>query len=113
MTWKLADPTLLRDEAFVDGEWVKGKTRYTLADPATGETLAEVTRLGAEDTRRAIEAAHRAFLAYRRTTAKQRGELLRRWHDLLLEHREDVATIIVREEGKPLAEARGEVDYAA
>jgi succinate-semialdehyde dehydrogenase/glutarate-semialdehyde dehydrogenase len=106
---------LLRQQAYVDGAWVdsdSGET-FPVHDPATGETLAKVPRMGAAETRRAIEAAARAYPAWRGLTAKERARLLRRLADLMAERREELAALLVAEQGKPLAEAEVEVDYAA
>ena len=111
----LKDPALWRDAAFIAGEWV-GSTphgRYALRNPADQSLLVELPRCREDEVRRAIDAAQSAFTAWRRTTAKHRGEVLRRWYDLMVKHRDDLATLITLEEGKPLVEARGEVDYAA
>ncbi|MGN6261126.1 MAG: NAD-dependent succinate-semialdehyde dehydrogenase [Ralstonia sp.] len=111
----LKDPTLWREAAFIAGEWVESTPhgRYALHNPADQSLLVELPRCREEEVRRAIDAAHSAFTTWRRTTAKHRGEVLRRWYELTLAHREDLATLITLEEGKPLAEARGEIDYAA
>jgi succinate-semialdehyde dehydrogenase/glutarate-semialdehyde dehydrogenase len=111
----LKDPTLWHEAAFIAGDWVTETPhgRYALCNPADGSVLAALPRCREAEVRRAIDAAHAAFGAWRRTTAKHRGEVLRRWYELLVEHREDLATLITLEEGKPLAEARGEMDYAA
>ena len=87
--------------------------RYALHNPADGKRLAELPRCREDETRRAIEAAQAAFGPWRRSTAKARGEILRRWYELMVQQRDDLATLITLEEGKPLAEARGEIDYAA
>lgn len=111
----LKDPSLFRAAAFVNGEWVTATPHgtYTLRNPATNEALVELPCFKAEETARAIEFAHRGFLAWRQTTAKHRSEVLRRWYDLMVLHCDDLATLITLEEGKPLAEARTEVQYAA
>ena len=109
----LADPGLLRDQAFIDGQWVdadSGET-FTVENPASGETVADVACCGAAEARRAIEAAARAFETWRHTTVKERAALLRRWFDLMMENQEDLARILTAEQGKPLAEARGEIAY--
>ena len=106
---------LLRDQAYVDGKWIdadSGET-FPVLNPATGETVAEVPRLGAVETRRAIEAAERAFPAWRAKTAKERARILRRFSDLMLEHIDDLAVLMTTEQGKPLVESRAEVEYAA
>jgi succinate-semialdehyde dehydrogenase/glutarate-semialdehyde dehydrogenase len=111
----LKDLGLWREAAFIAGEWV-GQTphgRYALHNPADGKQLVELPRCREAEARRAIEAAQAAFGPWRRATAKQRGEVLRRWYELMVEHREDLATLITLEEGTPLAAARAAVDYAA
>jgi succinate-semialdehyde dehydrogenase/glutarate-semialdehyde dehydrogenase len=109
----LSDSRLFRQSAYVDGAWVTAPRTIAVDNPATGETLGTVPSLGAADTRRAIEAAAAAFPAWRARTAKDRAHVLRRWADLMLEHQEDHARLMTLEEGKPLAESRGEVAYAA
>ncbi len=111
----LADPGLLRAQAYIDGQWVDADSGETFAvtNPATGETLVEVACCGADETRRAIEAAGRAFEQWRHTTAKERAALLRRWFDLMMEAQEDLAQMMTAEQGKPLFEARGEIAYGA
>ena len=111
----LDDPSLLRDQAFIDGQWVdadSGET-FVVDNPASGATVADVACCGAAETRRAIEAAARAFEHWRHTTVKERAALLRRWFDLMMENQEDLARILTAEQGKPLAEARGEIAYGA
>ncbi|MFB4203892.1 Glutarate-semialdehyde dehydrogenase DavD [wastewater metagenome] len=112
---ELGDPALFREQAYIDGVWVDADAAATLAvdDPATGETLGNVPLMGAAETRRAIEAADRAWPAWRALTASERAARLREWHRLVLAHRDDLARIMTRECGKPLGEARGEVAYAA
>jgi succinate-semialdehyde dehydrogenase / glutarate-semialdehyde dehydrogenase len=111
----LSDPRLFREQCYVDGAWVDATSRKVIEvhDPATGERLGSVPSLGRNEVRRAVEAAHAAFDSWRRTTAKERSVILRRWFDLMIEHQEDLALIMTREQGKPLAEAKGEVVYAA
>jgi len=111
----LKDASLWREQAFIGGEWISDTSNgtYTLRNPADCSELAELPRCSAPEVRRAIDAAHQAFMLSRNSTAKHRGEVLRRWFELTNEHREDLATLITLEEGKPLAEARGEIDYAA
>jgi succinate-semialdehyde dehydrogenase / glutarate-semialdehyde dehydrogenase len=106
---------LLRTQAYVDGKWIdadSGET-FPVLNPATGETVGEVPRLGAAETRRAIEAAERAFPVWRGKTAKERARILRRFADLVMERVEDLAVLMTTEQGKPLAESRAEVEYAA
>ena len=109
---KLNDPTLLKERCYVGGEWV-GELTQAVNDPATGEVLARVPRFGAAETTDAIEKAEAAFPSWSRKTAKERSVLLRRWFDLMLANKEDIALIMTSEQGKPLAESRGEVEYAA
>jgi len=115
MTTLLADRSLFREAAYIDGQWVKEAPlgHYTLHNPATGEQLARLPRCHEAQTAQAIEAAHRALGPWSRLPAKQRSAILSRWYALIHESRDDLATLITLEEGKPLAEARGEVDYAA
>lgn len=114
-TLPLQDSHLLKQLAYVDGQWVgaDGDATFAVANPANGEVLARVPRCGAAETRRAIAAAEAAWPAWRARTAKERGQILRRWFDLMNTHAEDLAQLITAEGGKPLAEARGEVAYAA
>ena len=106
---------LLRDRAYVDGAWIEADSGATfpVVDPATGATIAEVPRMGAAETRRAIEAAQRALPAWKHRTAKDRARILRRLSDLMLEHVDELAALLVREQGKPLFEAKAEIAYAA
>jgi succinate-semialdehyde dehydrogenase / glutarate-semialdehyde dehydrogenase len=106
---------LLRTQAYVDGGWTDSDSGavFPVLNPATGETIAEVPRLGAAETRRAIEAAERALPDWRARPAKQRARVLRRFADLMLEHLEDLSVLLTTEQGKPLAESRAEVEYAA
>jgi succinate-semialdehyde dehydrogenase/glutarate-semialdehyde dehydrogenase len=115
MTLTLKDPTLLRQQCYVDGEWVDARSggKVEVANPATGEVLGTVPSLDAAETRRAIEAAAAAFPAWAARTAKDRAGILRRWHDLMLANADDLAVLMTAEQGKPLAEARGEIGYAA
>jgi len=112
---KLLDPALLRTQAHLNGAWISADSgaTYPVRDPATGAELARVPRLGAAETRRAVDAAAAAQPAWRAHTARERAVLLRRFAALLAENEADLAMLITREEGKPLAESRGEVTYAA
>ncbi len=112
---KLADPSLLRTQAYVDGQWIDAQDGSTVpvVNPATLETLAEVAQCGAAETRLAIQAAHRAQVDWSRRTAAQRADALRRMYDLMMLHQEDLARILTAEQGKPLAEARIEIAYGA
>ena len=111
----LKDPGLWREGAYVGGEWINATAHgsYTLRNPADNQPLVDLPRFKEAETASAIEAAHAAFLAWRQTTAKDRSEILRRWYELIVQHRDDLATLITLEEGKPLSESKGEIDYAA
>ncbi len=112
---QLVDQELLKTQAFIDGRWVDadGGATTAVVNPANGQVIAEVARCGQAETRRAIEAASRAFPLWRRRTAKERARALRRWFDLMMAHQEDLAIIMTMEQGKPLAESRGEIAYGA
>jgi len=109
---RLKDPTLLRTQCFVNGEWI-GSGGIAVTNPANGEEIARVPNFGAEETRQAIEHAQAAFGPWAARTGKERAKILRRWFDLIIENKDDIAMIMTSEQGKPLAEAAGEVDYAA
>nr|WP_050453570.1 aldehyde dehydrogenase family protein [Candidatus Burkholderia verschuerenii] len=111
----LKDASLLRHEAFIDGQWCKADTgeSFDVFDPATGRSLGGVPKMGAAETSRAIDAANAAWPAWRAKTAKERAAILRRWYDLMLENTDDLALILTAEQGKPIAEAKGEITYAA
>jgi len=114
-TLPLKDPELFRQANFIGGAWVQadsGKT-LTVRNPATGEVLGQVPAMGTAETRRAIEAAAAAFPAWRAMLAKERSAILRRLNDLMLAHADDLAAIMTAEQGKPLAESKGEIAYAA
>jgi len=104
---------LLRKEHYINGAWHKSAETYAVRNPATGDVIAEVAKAAATQTHQAIRAAELAFPAWRSLTAKERGARVRRWGELMLEHREALAELLTREQGKPLAEAQGEVVYAA
>ncbi len=112
---KLQDAKLLRDKAYIDGEWTgaEGGRTFAVTDPADGAEIVSVPDMGAAETRRAIEAAERAWPAWRAKTAKERAALLRAWFDLIMANQEDLAVLMTKEQGKPLAESRGEVAYGA
>jgi succinate-semialdehyde dehydrogenase/glutarate-semialdehyde dehydrogenase len=112
---QLKDERLFRQQAYIDGEWVDavGGATIPVEDPATGEKLGTVPRMGAEETRRAIEAAAHAFPSWRARTAKERAQILRRWYELMMTNQEDLARLMTAEQGKPLAESKGEIAYAA
>jgi succinate-semialdehyde dehydrogenase/glutarate-semialdehyde dehydrogenase len=111
----LKDPKLLRQQCYVDGQWIDADGGKTLpvTNPATGEVVGSVPNMGAAETRRAIEAANAAWPAWRAKTAKERSAILRKWSDLMLANQEDLAIIMTAEQGKPLTESRGEIAYAA
>ena len=112
---ELQDPTLLRTQAYVGGEWIDADSGATfdVTDPATGDVVASVADLGVAEARRAVDLAEVAQKAWAARTAKDRGAVLRRWYELFLEHKEDLALIMTSEMGKPIGESRGEVVYAA
>ncbi|BAL96838.1 NAD-dependent succinate-semialdehyde dehydrogenase [Rubrivivax gelatinosus] len=110
---QLKDPSLLKSGGLVDGEWIAGSTSFAVHDPATGAELAQVANLGATDCAAAIAAAERAWPVWRAKTAKERGAVLMRWFALLHQNADDLARLMTAEQGKPLAEARGEVTYGA
>lgn len=112
---QLKDPTLLRQQAYINGVWSdadNGET-HPVTNPATGEQIGTVPRMGAAETRRAIDAANAAWPAWRKKTAKERAAILRKWNDLILENTDDLALLMTAEQGKPLTESRGEVAYGA
>jgi succinate-semialdehyde dehydrogenase/glutarate-semialdehyde dehydrogenase len=112
---KLADSRLLKSDVYLDGAWVPAGSgaRFNVLNPATGEVIAEVADADDTDARRAIEAAARALPAWCKKTAKERASLLRKWFDLIMANQEDLAQLMTAEQGKPLAETRGEVAYGA
>lgn len=112
---QLNDSTLFRQQAFIDGDWrdARGGDVIPVSNPANGKPLGNVPKMGAEETRDAINAANRALPAWRALTAKERANILRRWFNLMMEHQDDLARLMTLEQGKPLAEAKGEISYAA
>jgi succinate-semialdehyde dehydrogenase/glutarate-semialdehyde dehydrogenase len=112
---RLSDMSLFRQQAYVDGAWIDADSGETIevTNPATGEVLGTVPKLGAAETRRAIEAANRAWPAWRAKTGKERANILRTWYDLIMANQEDLAILMTMEQGKPLAESRGEIVYGA
>jgi len=112
---QLKDPTLLRQQAYINGAWLdadNGET-HPVTNPATGEHLGTIPMMGAAETRRAIEAANAAWPAWRKKTAKERAAVLRKWYDLIMANADDLALLMTTEQGKPLAEAKGEVAFGA
>lgn len=110
---KLSDPALLKQQALIDGQWAGAERMLAVHNPADGTLIGHVPDMGAMETRVAITAAERAFAAWRGRTADERSRVLRAWFELMIEHREDLAMLMTCEQGKPLAEARGEIGYAA
>ncbi|MEO6918055.1 MAG: NADP-dependent succinate-semialdehyde dehydrogenase [Collimonas sp.] len=112
---QLKDPTLFRQQAYLNGEWCNadGGGTHAVTNPATGETIGSVPLMGAAETKRAIAAADEAWRQWRRKTAKERSIILRKWNDLMLANLDDLALIMTVEQGKPLAESKGEITYAA
>lgn len=109
----LKDPSLLKDKCYIAGEWVGGAERIAVTNPVDDNVVGYVPKLGASETRRAIEAAELAQKAWAKKTAKERAGILRKWFDLIMANQEDLAQIMTAEQGKPLAESRGEVAYGA
>src|SRR2546421_5346360 len=109
----LTDAALFKQAAYIGGEWVSGGPTLAVRNPASGETVGQIPDLGAEPTRRAIAAAHSAFPQWRALPAGKRSRLLEAWFDAINEHTEDLAKILTIEQGKPLAESRGEISYGA
>ncbi|WP_137917720.1 NAD-dependent succinate-semialdehyde dehydrogenase [Hydrogenophaga sp. 2FB] len=109
----LKDPTLLKTDGLINGQWVKGSSRFDVLDPATGLKLADVASLGPKDAEAAIAAANAAWPAWKGKTAKERSNILRKWYDLLMANQDDLGRLMTAEQGKPLPEAKGEVAYGA
>ncbi len=109
----LNDPSLLKTDALINGQWVKGSRRFDILDPSNGRKLADVANLGAADAEAAIASANAAWPAWRGKTAKERSIIMRKWFDLLISNQEDLARIMTAEQGKPFAEAKGEIAYGA
>ena len=115
MSLSLSDPTLLKSQAYINGQWVdadNGDT-FPVTNPANGELIVEVAKLGASETARAIAAADEAMKSWKALPAKSRSNILRKWYDLMMDNQEDLAIIMTAEQGKPVAESRGEVAYGA
>jgi len=109
----LKDPSLLKTDALINGEWIAGASRFAVHDPATGAKLTDVANLGPQDAKTAIAAANAAWPAWRSKTAKERSAILRKWFELLMANQDDLGRIMTAEQGKPLPEAKGEVAYGA
>jgi len=112
---KLNDPSLFRQQCYINGQWSDADSgeRIAVSNPASGVQLGTIPKMGAAETRRAIEAANSAYPGWRARTAGERSAILRRWQELILQHQDDLAVLMTAEQGKPLAEARGEIVYAA
>ena len=112
---KLKDKNLFRQQCYINGQWLDADSGESIdvTNPATGEKLGTVPNMGAAETRRAVEAAEEAFFSWRKTTAYEKSQVLRRWFDLMMEHKEDLSIIMTAEQGKPINESRGEINYAA
>lgn len=112
---QLNDPTLFRQQAFIQGKWCDAESKKTIevTNPANAQLLGTVPKMGANETRAAIEAANQALPEWRALTAKERATILRRWFDLMMANQDDLAKLMTLEQGKPLAEAKGEIAYAA
>lgn len=113
MNLSLAEPKLLRAQAFVDGAWIDGEARIDVLNPADSSLVGSVPDLGYREAEGAVDAAYRALTDWRKATGKQRAAILRRWYDLVLVHTDDLARLLTAEQGKPLHEAKAEVVYAA
>ncbi len=111
----LKDNNLFRQQCYINGSWQDADSGEVIdvTNPATGEKLGTVPKMGADETRRAIEAAETAFLSWRKTTAYEKSQVLRRWFELMMEHKEDLSIIMTAEQGKPINESRGEINYAS
>jgi succinate-semialdehyde dehydrogenase/glutarate-semialdehyde dehydrogenase len=111
----LKDPRLFRQQGYINGKWANADSGKTIdvTNPATGAVLGTIPNMGAAETKRAIEAANAAWPAWRKRTAKERANILRKWFNLMMENQEDLAVILTAEQGKPLAEAKGEIAYGA
>lgn len=111
----LKNPSLFRQQCYINGQWLDADNGQTInvTNPATNDVIGTVPKMGTDETRKAIEVAEKAQVAWRRKTAKERSVILRRWYDLLLKNQEDLALLLTLEQGKPLAEAKGEIAYGA
>ena len=109
----LKDPSLFKEEAFINGAWVKSANTFAVTNPATGEEIAQVSNLESKDAELAIQAAESAFQEWKSKTAKERASVMRKWFDLVIQNTQDLATLMTLEQGKPLVEAAGEVAYGA
>ncbi|MEX0959394.1 MAG: NADP-dependent succinate-semialdehyde dehydrogenase [Burkholderiales bacterium] len=112
---QLKDQKLFRQQSYIDGKWVDADSKATIdvTNPADGSVIGNIPKMGDAEARRAVEAAHAALPAWRSKLAKERANILRKWFDLLMQHQDDLALIMTMEQGKPLAESKGEIAYAA
>ena len=106
---QLKDPSLFKTDSLINGQWVAGSSRFEVTDPSNGQHLTTVANLGAQEAEQAIVAANAAWPAWKSKTAKERSIILRKWFDLLMANQDDLGRIMTAEQGKPLAEAKGEV----
>ena len=115
VSFDLNDPNLFREKCYINGEWLDADTGQTVdvTNPATGDVLGTVPKMGANETGAAINAANDAYPDWRAKTAKERAIILRKWFDLMIENQEDLARLMTAEQGKPLKESMGEIVYAA
>ncbi|MGY5453483.1 NAD-dependent succinate-semialdehyde dehydrogenase [Agarivorans sp. MS3-6] len=109
----ISDKQLLKTRSYINGQWLSSSSRFTVLNPANGELVAQVEDAGTDGVEAAIDAASKAFKSWSAKSANERGGLLRRWYQLMLEHQDDLAAILTLEQGKPLAEAKGEIAYGA
>ena len=109
----LKDPSLLKQQCYLNGEWISGSDTINVTNPATGEVIGTIPHLGQAETAKAIADANAAWPAWRKKTAKERSAILRKWFNLMIENQDDLAMILTAEQGKPLAEAKGEIAYGA
>ena len=112
-TAKCAMTTLIRDAALINGEWVSSSENFDVTNPVNGKVITSVPDLGSQETQKAIDTAYETFQSWRWTTAKERSNLLRKWFDLCMKHQEELAKILTAEQGKSLAESKGEIAYGS
>ena len=113
MNLNLIDKSLFKTSSFINGEWVTQDQTFDVDNPATGETIAQVGNAGVDEVIRAVEAANKAQKSWAAKSANERATILRKWFDLLMAHQDDLGIILTAEQGKPLAEAKGEIAYGA
>ncbi len=111
----LKDQSLFKQQAYVNGQWIDAKSGKTFAitNPANGKEIGKMPEMNKDDTQNAIDAAAKAFISFRKTTGRERARMLRKWYQLMMDNIDDLAKLITWENGKPLADAKGEVTYAA